>query len=133
MHFPERRQDQTEERILPLINVVFLLLIFFMIAGTLTQTEPLEVSPPVSHSEGEHDADLLIILMAADGRFALNNQLIEKPKLLSELAKKIAKQKQLQVNLKVDGKLPANQLVKFTQELNQQGLTKLKLVTEQDL
>lgn len=28
MHFPERRPDQTEERILPLINVVFLLLIF---------------------------------------------------------------------------------------------------------
>jgi len=52
MHFPERRPDPTEERVLPLINVVFLLLIFFMLAGSLSVTEPFDIEPPASQSQG---------------------------------------------------------------------------------
>ena len=44
---PTRKPD-SEERVLPLINVVFLLLIFFMLAGRLSEAELFEVTPPES-------------------------------------------------------------------------------------
>ena len=41
-----RRQRDSEENVLPLINIVFLLLIFFMIAGALSSSAPFELQPP---------------------------------------------------------------------------------------
>lgn len=35
---------------LPLVNIVFLLLIFFMMAGAVSAPEPLKVQPPRSWS-----------------------------------------------------------------------------------
>ncbi|MCG8693196.1 MAG: biopolymer transporter ExbD, partial [Minwuiales bacterium] len=46
--FTSRRSD--DDRILPLINVVFLLLIFFMLAGRLSAGDPFRVDPPASVS-----------------------------------------------------------------------------------
>lgn len=133
MHFPDRRPDQTEERILPLINVVFLLLIFFMIAGSLSVTEPFEVEPPGSRSRGEHKPDSLVILMGSNSRFALNNQIIDQHKLLTELRSRLAQQPELLVTVKAENSMPANQFVRFTQQLNEAGLNKLRLLTQESI
>lgn len=132
MHFPDRRPDQTEERILPLINVVFLLLIFFMIAGSLAVTEPFEIDPPTSHSQTAHEPDSLMILFSQEGRLALDNQLIEEVQLLDKLAKVLQDKPDTQITLKADNGLPANQLVRFTQALYAAGVKKLRLLTLQE-
>ncbi|MEM1144586.1 MAG: biopolymer transporter ExbD [Pseudomonadota bacterium] len=129
MHFPDQRPDQSEERILPLINVVFLLLIFFMVAGSLTATEPFEVTPPNSISKGEHEPDSLTIIMGSGQRFALNEAIVDKESLLSEIERQLSVQPETVVTLKADNTLAANELVLFTQALNQRGLTKLRLLT----
>jgi len=132
MHFHDRRPDQTEERILPLINVVFLLLIFFMIAGSLTVTEPFEIDPPTSRSQTAHEPDSLMILFSQDGRLALDNQPIQETQLLNKLAKVLQEKPDTQITLKADNGLPANQLVRFTQALNAAGVKKLRLLTLQE-
>ncbi|MFN2361113.1 MAG: ExbD/TolR family protein [Marinobacter sp.] len=129
MHFPDRRPDQTEERILPLINVVFLLLIFFMIAGSLSVTEPFDVEPPSSRSEGIHEPDTVIILMSADGHFALDNETFAEAQLLTRIASLMQEKPQAQITLKADGRLPGNRLVRFTQALYDAGVKKLRLLT----
>lgn len=130
MHFPDRRPDQSEERILPLINVVFLLLIFFMIAGSLTVTEPFDIEPPASRSRGEHEPDTLMILMSADERFALNNAAIRREVLLRELTDIMQKAPDTQVTLKADSAMAANDMVRFTQALYEAGVKKLRLLTQ---
>ena len=42
-----------DDRIMPLINIVFLLLIFFLVAGAIREVEPVEVDPPRSLVEAE--------------------------------------------------------------------------------
>src|SRR3546814_6397158 len=46
------RRFDSEEAILTLINVVFLLLIFFMLAGRMTEPSPFAIAPPVSAEAG---------------------------------------------------------------------------------
>jgi len=128
MHFPDRRPDQSEERILPLINVVFLLLIFFMLAGSLSVTEPFEVQPPDSRSEGAHDPDGLTILMSTDGRLALDGETLAAAELFERIETRLAEQPQTPVTLKADGEALANRLVRFTQELYEAGVEKLELL-----
>lgn len=130
MHFPERRPDQTEERILPLINVVFLLLIFFMIAGSLTVTEPFEVKPPTSGGQEEDMPDSLVILISKSGQLALDNQPLGEADLLAALKTKLAQQPDTPITLKADANLNANKLVQLTHALYGVGVKKLRLLTE---
>ena len=51
MRFEPPRPRNEDERILPLINVVFLLLIFFMLAGRLSASDPFQVEPPRSSAD----------------------------------------------------------------------------------
>jgi len=69
LHTPKRRSDQ--DPVLPLINVVFLLLIVFMIAGQLTAPTPFPVTPPTA-ADGEDSPDRPgVIHVSASGEFAM--------------------------------------------------------------
>lgn len=46
MQFPAEDKRDKAENIVPMINVVFLLLIFFLMTAQITPPAPLEVSPP---------------------------------------------------------------------------------------
>ncbi len=54
------------ETILPMINVVFLLLIFFLISARLTPPEPFPVAPPVAAAEAPAESAFTLYL-GADG------------------------------------------------------------------
>lgn len=66
--------DRVEDSLLPLINLVFLLLMFFIVAGQLTDT-PLPELPAMSSSEaGEQpEADLVV---SKEGQFLVANEAV---------------------------------------------------------
>lgn len=47
-HYRARSRTDIDDHILPLINIVFLLLAFFLVAGEITARSPVDVTPPVS-------------------------------------------------------------------------------------
>jgi biopolymer transport protein ExbD len=57
------------ESVLPMINVVFLLLIFFLLAAEIAPTEPFTVNPPPG-AASERSEGATILHLAADGRLA---------------------------------------------------------------
>lgn len=75
----------------PLIDVVFLLLIFFMISTSFVKTESMELSLPGGNAPGAEDTNLLRVYVNGDGRLLLNNEPIEEKALnqrLQEIFKK---------------------------------------------
>lgn len=129
MHFEQRRPDNSEERILPLINVVFLLLIFFMIAGSMTVTEPFAVEAPQSASTGETAPEPLSILFAGDGRLALQGEPLSRPELLQRIGQRLSADPETPVQLKADNSAQGNHVVQLLEELHQAGVEKLRLIT----
>ena len=61
-----------EDGVIPLINVVFLLLIFFMLAGRIADAEKVAVDPPTSTAAPEDHAGPTTIAIAADGQVFLD-------------------------------------------------------------
>ena len=51
------RKDNTDDQLIPLINIVFLMLIFFMVAGQISEQDAQFIAPPESISEAPTDAD----------------------------------------------------------------------------
>ena len=99
MRFEPPRPRNDEERVLPLINVVFLLLIFFMLAGKLSASDPFQVEPPRSLSEGPPTPQDSLVLVGADGRLALDGEIMEGPALKAALAARLAGEAEVRVRL----------------------------------
>jgi biopolymer transport protein ExbD len=129
MRFESARPRNDEERILPLINVVFLLLIFFMLAGRLAANDPFEVSPPLSSSAGLVEAQDLLVLVGADGRLALDGKVLDAATLKAAVSERLRVAADTPVWLKADGHAEATQVVMVMEVLRQAGVARLRLLT----
>ena len=67
-----------------MINVVFLLLIFFMVASSINAPTPIDTVPPESRQRRELNAPLTLY-MSADGTMALESNIVTLDTLVNEL------------------------------------------------
>ncbi|WP_170755837.1 ExbD/TolR family protein [Ruegeria lacuscaerulensis] len=64
------------ETIIALIDVVFFLLVFFMLIGRMDATAPFDVAPPVAVTGADMPAGGITISVAADGIIALDGETV---------------------------------------------------------
>lgn len=63
---------QQPETIIALIDVVFFLLVFFMLIGRMDATAPFDVTPPEARSGSDLPAGGLTLSLGSDGELALD-------------------------------------------------------------
>lgn len=80
-----RRGPLGDEAMLPLVNVVLLLLVFFMVAGSLRPPEAFPLDPARAEGEAIDPRGPLRVSLAADGRIALDGQEITRGALMGRL------------------------------------------------
>ena len=119
------RPRSDDDRILPLINIVFLLLIFFMVAGHLSATEPVAVTPPQSDTETTPEMDTHLILIDRRGRLALDGLPLTEAALLEAFGSSPMSS----VRIKADGAVDAIRVIALMERLRGAGLTDLQLLT----
>ena len=129
MRLQPPRPKSDDERILPLINVVFLLLIFFMLAGQLSATDPLEIDPPQSVSEAAVEARELVIVLGSKGELAFDGALIERATLEAAVAERLSGNPAAQVWLKADSGAESLEVIEVMEILSAAGVARLKLLT----
>jgi biopolymer transport protein ExbD len=122
------RRTNDDDRILPLINVVFLLLIFFMLAGHLAATDPFHIEPPVSVSETEPGESGHVVLVGADGRIAFDGKTVDEDGLKAALAGPVGDGAR-NFQLKADGGAAAVRMVEVMEILRAAGVRKLHVLT----
>ena len=126
MRFASSTSKSGEERVLPLINVVFLLLIFFLLAGRLAATDPFPVEAPLSlggERIGGHD---LVIHVGADGSLAFNGAVLSEAGLRSAIAHRAS---YATVRIKADGRVEARRVIAVMEVLREAGVGRLELLT----
>jgi len=121
VQFGKPRLRRDEERILPLINIVFLLLIFFMLAGRLVATDPMKVTPPNSMSEGPADTQKPIVFVDRDGRLAFGGAILDEATLKTAVTAHVAQNAGTRVTLKADGEVEAAQVIAVMELLKEAG------------
>ena len=115
------------EPITALINIVFLILIFFMVAGTLSGSvdKSLEF---VRTSDLECCSTPDALFITSDGRFILNGAPIE---TLSTYVGQL-EHDQKKAQLAPDKKLPAKRLLELVSELQSLGAKQIVIMTENE-
>ncbi|MGD9859821.1 biopolymer transporter ExbD [Marinobacterium iners] len=76
MKFQRQRREEININLTPLIDVVFLLLIFFMISTTFTREAHLTISLPEASAEGEaqQQTDSIDVVVGAEGQYTINGE-----------------------------------------------------------
>lgn len=73
MNFRPRGEEEVDVNLTPLIDVVFLLLIFFMVSTTFIRESEIELTLPEASAEArENPVDVIEIAIDANGRFFVN-------------------------------------------------------------
>ena len=124
-----KRSRNDDDAVMPLINVVFLLLIFFMIAGTLTSTDPFEISPPSSSSSVNEEIGTLTLLVGPNGELALDGEMVPQSDLESALAARLLENPEIVLRLKADGGAKANDIIEVMEVIRAAGADELNLLT----
>lgn len=125
---PSRRIGSEDDRILPLINVVFLLLIFFMVVGRLSVADPFRVEPPRSANGAGAERGPTVLLIGADGQLALDGKPVE----TGALAAAITELRTEAVRVKADGAASAGLVVGVLRTLREAGVERTQLLTVED-
>ena len=119
-----------DDRIMPLINIVFLLLIFFLVAGAIREVEPVEVDPPRSLVEAESVTDALTIYVASDGRIALGETVLDRNAFDLAIAAAVAADPDQPIRIVADRDVEAVKVISILETLRASGSSRVKLVTQ---
>lgn len=77
MKFPRRTLEDPAINLTPLIDVVFLLLIFFMVTTTFTRETRLAVNlPEADAAPAEQQPGQIEVLVNQNGRYSINNEIL---------------------------------------------------------
>lgn len=129
-----QRQPQSDDNLIPLINVVFLMLIFFMVAGQIQRSDAQKIDPPDSISEqAMQKQNRVELLVTSSGDLYLDGQAIALQALSKELQIHLAKASNPQVftvQVKVDGALDVAQLQSTLRSIKAAGLLRISLITQ---
>ncbi len=134
---PGHKEDSVEVNLTPLIDVVFLLLIFFMVSTTFDRHAKLKVSlPEASTKATQQQNDPLVLSIDAKGNYFLNERQIVnqqlgtlKQAILKTLSEKNVNIKDVSLVLRADANTPHQSVVRAMDAASQLGLTRLSIAT----
>lgn len=133
---PRRPQD---DALIPLINVVFLMLIFFMIAGQIRPPEALNIDLPTSRQGQLAEPERILLSMDRQARIALDGEILPASLLSERLAVRLAAASAMDdgrtdprvgITLKADAAVTQGQLRALLDELRSLGVERLRLLSQ---
>lgn len=133
MNFSRAETDRLEVNLTPLIDVVFLLLIFFMVTTTFDRHAELRVNLPEASSE-KQPLEVMPVEITIDpsGTYYINGTSLankEANTLMRSLEKIIDDDKDRSVIIRADATTPHQAVITAMDTVSRLGITKLSIAT----
>ena len=125
-----KKNKNIEFNIAPLIDIVFLLLIFFMLVSEFTDFKTIDMATPINSDQDLESSEPLLVKLSSDGKIKIKEVLID----FSNLEKQIINLKENQTDNKViistPEKTEINLLMKVMDIIRIGGIDNIALITE---
>lgn len=133
MNLRKFRREEMSVNLTPLIDVVFLLLIFFMVTTTFREESEIEIDlPQASNQPVEQVGNPLEVVIDRDGRFYIDQKLVintQLDTLKRALRKAKGDRKNPPVIISADAKSPHQSVVTAMDAARQIGLVRMSIAT----
>jgi len=124
--------EEVNINLTPLIDVVFLLLIFFMVSTTFDTTSQLKINlPEASQNEIKKEPQSLNLMIDARGRFFLNSREIsgQKSEALKAALEQVLNGAKRPIVIQSDAETPVQSLVTAMDVVARLGLSRVSIAT----
>ncbi|MBK1618950.1 hypothetical protein CKO42_11010 [Lamprobacter modestohalophilus] len=111
----------------PLIDVVFILLLFFMLASSLTRLNAVALDAPNTQIASADSQPALLLRIQADGRLDLNGEPVETEALTDRLRARLQQAPDLQVWVQPDDDVSLQMTLQVFDQLAAAGIPVLRL------
>ncbi len=134
--FLRNKKQEITVNLTPLIDVVFLLLIFFMVSTSFTRETQIKLDLPKASIEPlETKKDSLDISIDKEGRFFVNGKSLvntSQETLKKAIVPIIEKDAKISVIISADANTPYQSVVTAMDVTSQLGITNLKMATQRN-
>ncbi|AZV81061.1 biopolymer transporter ExbD (plasmid) [Parasedimentitalea marina] len=128
MKLTRPKRATQSETIVALIDVVFFLLVFFMLIGRMDATAPFEVRPPVAQTGRDMPAGGITLAIAADGALALDGDDISVADLDAALSAELERQPALRLRINAHRTAELRHVLPYVTRAEALGLRDVVLV-----
>ena len=115
--------------LIPLINIIFLMLIFFMLAGTITKIDPYKINVPESIIKNDPLTPFLTIIVKKNGEVFIDSKNRKKELQKSNYIEILRSRKPNEVSLKIDSETPSEYFLKVLKILESEKIKKVVVET----
>jgi len=130
MQFEGRQRIRHGINLVPLINIVFLLLIFFMLSSTLITPDKFDIQLPESDKGDSHESVPIVILVRGDGTIAINNLAVSLTELADLLVSEIEGGAQPELMVRADALANTKDIVAVLRQAKIAGIEAVALATQ---
>ena len=128
MNFHRKKSKKIELNLIPLINIVFLLLIFFITVGKIDNSKHFDVKPPSSSLNQIKSDKVSQITLVADNKIYLGTKLLSKEIIRDELKLLLSNNPNIEITIKSDKNAKAKTLTHLIKLINHFGGFNISLV-----
>lgn len=130
-----KRPKNDDDNLIPLINIVFLMLIFFIVAGQIQPSDGVKVESPSSVSDTELTPERLKVVISEQDELFIDGAQMPKEtfedRLLTYVQTLPPEQKdKAAVVIKADGDLSVDSMQDYVKIIKTVGITHISLMTQ---
>ena len=115
--------------LIPLINVIFLMLIFFMLAGTITKIDPHKINIPESIIKNDPLTPFLTIIVKKNGNVFVDSKNRKKDLQEKNYIEILRSRKPKEISLKIDSETPSEYFLEILKVLENENIEKVVIET----
>ncbi len=135
MNLRRSRSEEPDVNLTPLIDVVFILLLFFMVSTTFQRESEINIELPEASAEPvEEREEMLELVIDAEGHYFIDEQQVvntELETLKQAIQKFLGERSEIPVVIRADRLTPYESVVRAMDATAQLGLVQMSLATSQ--
>jgi biopolymer transport protein ExbD len=129
-----KEKKNIEINVAPLIDIVFLLLIFFMLASEFTDFKTIDMVSPSQKNKEINKSDLPIIIeLSENGNININSKEVKFNELPGIINKKLNNKKDNKVVVSTPTETKVNVLIKVVDTIRKLGIENIALITKEKI
>ena len=126
--YQKEEKELISINITPLIDIVFLLLVFFMLATSFIQKSTIEVNLSTGKTvKVENQKDTVVLILNKEGQVYLNKKLINISNIRNEITHIIEKNPKSKILIKSHKKIAVQKVIRLIEEVRLAGTDNIKL------
>ena len=130
LRFPVRNHPEVTIHLTALIDIIFLLLIYFLLTSNFLMQDSIAINLPEVHSIGSYDEHIIRITVDRSGNFYWGEKKVSDEELTRHLQEELSLSGTKQVLVKADRDVPLKRVVTVMDIAKKYGAQNLMLATE---